>query len=84
MYHIETVDIDAAKKTIDEMKKRTEDPTIKPLLDEAEAQTKNFLLGMILTSIETGLIQDIPERLDELKGKLYIAFATGFILGREK
>lgn len=83
MSHIEMVNVDNALKTIEEMRRRTSEPSAVHLLSKVEADMKDFLLGMILTALETGLIEDIPERLDELRAKLILAFDSGYILGRE-
>ena len=83
MPHIEFVNIEEARNIILRMAQRIEEPDVRPLLDEVQAEMKQFIHGMILTAIHTGLIQDTPERLEELRSKLIMALDVGFILGRE-
>jgi len=82
--HFEIVDIDEAREIIKQMVEKIQAPEQRHLLDEVEAKMKQLIHGMILTAIHTGLIQDTPERLDEMRMKLIIALDSGFILGREK
>lgn len=77
----EKIDIDAAMRTIEEMNNRSQE-LAGPLV-RAEDEMKNALLGLILTSIETGLIQNTPARLEEMRGKIYVAFSMGFVKGKE-
>ncbi|HUV56348.1 MAG TPA: hypothetical protein VMV84_03865 [Dehalococcoidales bacterium] len=83
MPHVEFVNIEEARNIILRMAQRIEEPDVRPLLDEVQAEMKQFIHGMILTAIHTGLIQDTPERLEELRSKLIMALDVGFILGRE-
>ena len=84
MPHVEFVNIEEAQNIILRMQQKSEEPAIQPLLKELEAEMKHFIHGMILTAIYNGLIQDSPERLEELRSKLLLALDSGFILGRDK
>ena len=83
MSHTERVNVDNALKIIEEMRAKTTNPEAVHLLSEVEAKMKDFLLGMVLTALESGLIESVPIRVDELSSKLMLAFDTGYILGRE-
>ena len=83
MSHIEYVDIEEAQKIIQRMVQKIEEPDVRPVLAKVEAEMKHLIHGMILTAILNGLIQDTPERLEELRSKLIIALDTGFILGKK-
>ena len=84
MSYIEIVNIEEAQNIIQRMTQKIQEPDVRPLLDEVEAEMKHFIHGMILTAIHTELIQDTPERLEEMRSKLIMALDSGFILGREK
>lgn len=84
MAYIEIVDIEAAQKKIQQMGEKAQEPSIRPLLNELEAEMKHLIHGMILTAILTGMIEDTPQRLEEMRSKLILALDSGFILGREK
>ena len=84
MSYIEIVNIEEAQNIIQRMAQKIQEPDIRPLLSDAEAEMKQFIHGMILTAIHTGLIQDTPERLEEMRSKLIMALDSGFILGRER
>lgn len=84
MTHIEIVNIEEAQYIIQLMARKVEQPEVRPLLDQLGEDMKSFIHGMILTAIHTGLIEDRPERLEELRSKLIMAMDSGFVLGRER
>lgn len=84
MPYIEVVDIEKARSLILEMTERIQEPKYQSSLAQLEEDMKELIHGMILTAIFTGLIEDKPERLEELRSKLVVALNTGFILGKER
>ncbi|GAI93492.1 unnamed protein product [marine sediment metagenome] len=84
MPHIEIVDIEKARSLILEMTEKIQGPEYQASLAQLEEDMKELIHGMILTAIFTGLIEDKPERLEELRSKLVVALDTGFILGKER
>ena len=84
MTHVEIVNIEEAQYIIQLMARKVEQPEVRPLLDQLDEDMKSFIHSMILTAIHTGLIEDRPERLGELRLKLIMAMDSGFVLGRER
>ena len=83
MPHFEIVDIEKAKSLILEMSERIQEPKYLASLAQLNEDMKELIHGMILTAIFTGLIEDKPERLEEIRSKLVVALNTGFIWGKE-
>jgi len=81
--HFEIVDIEKAKSLILEMSERIQEPKYLASLAQLNEDMKELIHGMILTAIFTGLIEDKPERLEEIRSKLVVALNTGFIWGKE-
>jgi len=84
MVYTEIIDIEKAQEFMGVFMKKIQEPELRPLLTKVEIQYKDFIHGLIITAVETGLLtNNSPERLEELRSKLIVAFDSGFILGRQ-
>ncbi len=83
MARIEYVNVEEAGRLILKMTEKIDEPKYKASMDQLQKEMKELVHGMILTAIETGLIENKPERLEELRSKLTVALCSGFILGKE-
>jgi hypothetical protein len=81
--HTENVNIDKAEHLLKEMQAKLHSSEVAPLVDKAIGEMKDLLHGLILTAVETGLVENTPSRLEELRMKITVAFSSGFMMGRE-
>lgn len=76
---IHEVDIDKAQSAMkfmaDYVEHNRED------MNKVEAAAKEPLMGLILTSIETGLVKNGSQELLELRMKIFMAFDIGYVYG---
>jgi len=74
------VDIDKAQEAMVFMGEFARDHVEE--LTAAEEVAKNQIMGMVLTSVETGLVANNSHQVTELRAKLFMAFDIGYAYGR--
>ncbi len=80
MAEVHEVDIDKARSA---MKFMSEYVTHhREEMTKAESAAKEPLMGLILTAIETGLIENASPRTTELRAKIFMAFDIGYFYGK--
>lgn len=83
MAYIEKVDVDKAFLLLGKFTAKLDKPEYEAAMDQLQKEAKELIHGLILTAIHTGLIEDKPEKLSELRAKLTVVLCSGFIVGKE-
>ena len=77
---IHEVDIDKAQSAMKYMADYVEHN--REEIAKVEKAAMEPLMGLILTSVETGLVKNGSKELVELRGKIFMAFDIGYVYGK--